>query len=130
MRHKHNNGFVLLMVVAMIPLIGMIAAVMTVNSRHLLIQTRLEELNLLAKTACDSGIAWAKCHPDEIRTLSSEHPITLMIDHPQKNTDCVIDCVKRDTAGIQVRITGRAGDKRFEQEFHKELFIALPVLRN
>jgi hypothetical protein len=130
MSQKHNNGFVLLMVVAMIPLIGMIAALMTVNSRHLLIQTRLEELNLLAKTACDSGIAWTKCHPEEIRTIRSDQPVTLAIEHPQKNVICVIDFVSRDTAGIRVHITGQAVDKRFRQEFQQYLLVPLPALKD
>jgi hypothetical protein len=122
-KRKRSNGFVLLLVVSLIPLIGVVSAVLLVNSRHLLVSVRMEELRLRAQMACRSGQDWALQNQTDIAALTADRPITLTID---ERLTCVIDFVSRDGSGTTVTITGHAAHERFGSDYERQMFIHAP----
>lgn len=127
MRNRRRNGFILLLVVALIPLIGVMSAVLTVNSRNLLIHTRLEELEFRAKAAFDSGTAWVWAHQSDENWFASDEGVVLEIkDDDDDDVTCTIRMVSRDAMHMIVQVTGKATDSRFSQEYQEEIVIGSP----
>lgn len=122
MKSKNNHGFILLLVIALIPLIGVMSAVLMVNSRHLQVQTRIEELSLRAKMACESGLLWAQSHKERIASDNSRRQIVLNVDDAN-NVSCTITVASRDDSQTVVQITGSASDRHFTRQFEKKLVI-------
>ena len=119
MRQIHNRkGFILLMAVALIPLIGMVSVVLTANSRQLLTQSRRLAVKTHAQLACESGIAWIKNNPDKNVALSKNHPIILEIDHKDKTITCHLELISQTDNQSVFNVTGQAEDKRFSYEYH------------
>ncbi|RKY04926.1 MAG: hypothetical protein DRP56_09500, partial [Planctomycetota bacterium] len=81
-QQHHRKGFVLLLVVALIPLIGMASIVLTANSRQLLTQSRRLAVKTHAQLACESGIVWIENNTK--KSLTNNHPVILQIDHKDK----------------------------------------------
>ena len=81
-RTEHQKGFILLMVVALIPLLGMAAIVLTSNSRQILTNTRRATLKTHAQFACESGIAWIEKNTEN--ALTNNKLLVLEIDNKDK----------------------------------------------
>ena len=117
MRQKHNRkGFVLLLVVALIPLIGMVSVVLTANSRQLLTQSRRLAIKTHAQLACESGIVWIEKNTK--KSIINNHPIVLQIDHKDKTITCRLELISQTDKQSVFSVTGRAEDKRFSYEHH------------
>jgi len=121
MRQMHNRkGFILLLVVALIPLIGMASVVLTANSRQLLTQSRRLAVKTHAQLACESGIAWIVKNTEN--TLTKDQPFVLEIDHKDKIITCTIERVSQADKQSVFNVTGYAEDKRFSYK-HPQQFI-------
>jgi len=120
MTRNRKNGFILILVVALIPLIGVISAVLTVNSRNLLVRVRLEGLQQQARGAVDSGLAWAAVHPRQVAALETARPIILTLEtHPEAT--CEIALISSDRAQTVVQVTGHVTDSRFSATHRQTL---------
>ncbi len=116
-RIKRKNGFVLLLVVTMIPLIGVVIALMTANSKNLMVQTRTTSLQAHAQNACHSGLAWARQNPEKIKSLAPKKTILLTIQNENTHIYCHVDRILTDTGETEFQITGHAEDKRFSAKY-------------
>ena len=116
---KHQKGFVLLMVIALIPLLGMASVVLTSNSRQILTITRRSALKTHALFACESGIAWIEKNPE---SLAKDQPVILEIDHEEKVITCTVERVSQVSDQSTFTVTGHAEDKRFSYE-HRQQFV-------
>ena len=119
-RTKHQKGFILLMVVALLPLLGMASIVLTSNSRQILTNTRRVALKTHAQLACESGIAWVKKNTPD--TLTKDQPLVLEIDHKDKIITCTIKLVSQVSNQSTFTVTGYAEDKRFSYK-HPQQFV-------
>jgi type II secretory pathway pseudopilin PulG len=115
---QRQKGFILLLVIAMIPLLGMASVVLTSNSRQILTNTRRAALKTQARFACESGIAWIKTNTPE--THAKEQPIVLEISPQDKNITCIIELVSRTDKQSVFKITGHAEDKRFSNDYSEQ----------
>ena len=114
MRQTHNRkGFILLLVISLIPLIGMVSVVLTANSRQLLIQSRRLAIKTHAQLACESGIVWIE---NNTQSLTNNHPVILQIDHKDKTITCRFELISQTDKQSVFNVTGRAEDKRFSYE--------------
>ncbi len=120
-RIKRKNGFVLMLVVTMIPLVGMVIAIMTSNSKGLLHRTRTGTLQVHAQNACQSGLAWAKQNPGQIKSLTPEKPITLSLQNNNSQIYCLIEQTPGETGENVFQVTGYARDKRFSAKYSRPL---------
>lgn len=107
---RHQKGFVLLLVIALIPLFGMAATVLTANSRQILTQTRRSALKTQAQLACESGIAWLEANG---RNVTYDQPITLTIDHEKMTVKCHLEVISQTDGQTTFAVTGSAEDNRF-----------------
>lgn len=124
MRHiKRKNGFILLLVVAMIPLVGMVLAIIGANSQSLMTQTRMEELRMQAENACYSGMAWVRLNPAKINSLTSQNPITLTIENTAKRSHCLIERLPQSSGQDTLQITGHVEDNRFSANERKQMLL-------
>ena len=114
---RRNRGFILLLVVAMIPLVGMVIAVMATHSKTLAFETDRAELQVHADNACDSGIAWTRQNRPAVRALSSGQAVDLILKEGSRPMTCVIT---RNDRG-EVVITGLAADGRFTARKSRQL---------
>ncbi len=119
-RTKHQKGFILLMVVALIPLLGMASIVLTSNSRQILTNTRRAALKTHAQLACESGIAWVKKNTPN--TLTKDQPLVLRIDHKDKIITCRLELTSQTDRQSVFNVTGYAEDKRFSYN-HPQQFV-------
>lgn len=119
-RTRRQKGFILLLVVAMIPLLGMVAVVLTSNSRQIITQTRRHAIALDAQLACESGIAWIRTHRAD--SLSAIKPRELRIDHNNKNITCTIELTSKTDTQAVFTVTGYAEDKCFSIK-HQQQYI-------
>jgi hypothetical protein len=110
---NRQNGFILMLVIVMIPLIGMVLAIVSANSKTLMIQTRSGELHLRAQNACQSGLAWAKLNRSQLWKLDAEKPLTLMIGDSHTKNTCSIVRQRQDNTEEIFEITGRAEERGF-----------------
>ena len=115
---KHQKGFILLLVIALIPLLGMASIVLTSNSRQILTNTRRAALKTRARLACESGIAWLEKNETGI---GKDQPLVLEIDHEKKAIICMIELASQTDQQSTFTVTGRAEDKRFSYE-HSQQF--------
>ena len=113
-RTRRQKGFVLLMVVALIPLLGMAAVVLTSNSRQILTNTRRTALKTHAQLACESGIAWIEKNTQA--DIAKNQPLVLEIDRKSKIITCTIERTSQSDDESIFTVTGRAEDKRFSYE--------------
>ncbi len=117
MRQTHNRkGFILLLVISLIPLIGMVSVVLTANSRQLLTQSRRLAVKTHAQLACESGLEWIKSRPENAPSLAQDHPVILQIDHKDIIITCTIERVSQADKQSVFNVTGYAEDKRFSYE--------------
>jgi len=114
-QQHHRKGFVLLLVVALIPLIGMASMVLTANSRQLLTQSRRLAVKTHAQLACESGIVWIENNPQKSPT--NNHPVILQLDHKDKTITCRLELISQTDKQSVFTVTGRAEDKRFSYEY-------------
>ncbi len=116
MRQKHNRkGFILLLVISLIPLIGMVSVVLTANSKQLLIQSRRLAIKTHAQLACESGIVWIENNPQ--KSLTNNHLVILQIDHKDKTITCRLELTSQTDKQSVFTVTGYAKDKRFSYEY-------------
>ena len=113
-RTKKQKGFILLLVIALIPLLGMAAVVLTSNSRQILANTRRTAIRTHAQLACESGIAFLKANPQNVP--GPNRPLVLEIDDAEKIINCTIEFVSETTEQSEFKITGHANDKRFSYD--------------
>ena len=116
-RHK---GFILVLVIAIMPLIGMAGIVLTSNSRQMLAVTTRAALSTHAQLACESGIAWIAAGNSE--AMAEDQSIVLGIEHKNKIITCTIERVCRTDQQSVFMITGNAQYSRFSAN-HQERFI-------
>lgn len=119
-RIRRQKGFILLLVVAMIPLLGMAAVVLTSNSRQIVTQTRRHAIALDAQLACESGIAWIKTYRAD--SLLANKPRVLRIDHDNKYITCTVELTSKTDTQAVFTVTGYAEDKRFSMK-HQQQYI-------
>lgn len=119
-RTRRQKGFILLLVVAMIPLLGMAAVILTLNSRQIFTQTRRYAIALDAQLACESGIAWIKTNP--VDSLSINQPRVLKIDHDNKIITCTIELTIKTASQTVFTITSYVEDKRFSKK-HQQQYV-------
>ncbi|MBL7214182.1 MAG: hypothetical protein ISS71_00740 [Phycisphaerae bacterium] len=121
-----KNGFILLLVIAMIPLIGMVLAIIMTNSNLLIIRTRRGELQAQAQNACLSGQAWAQQNREKVQLLVPEDPIILTIEDGIRHINCRIERVQDMTNGEMLLIIGHAEDSRFSVDYKlQNVFLTL-----
>ena len=120
-QNQRKNGFILLMVVVMIPLVGMAAVVLTSNSRHIIAQTRRNAVSVHARSAAESGIAWLNIHGP--KAVTTNRPVVLQIDHPDKTITCCIEQASQNGQQTIFKVTGRAEDKRFSNEYEEQYIL-------
>jgi len=119
--NKRKNGFILLIVVSMIPLIGMVLAIMTANSKSLMIWTRKEELHIQADNACQSGLAWARQNPEKIQPLDTAEPFSLSLNKNGKQITCFIKVLPLSEGRYAIQVTGHAEDGFFSEECRSQI---------
>ena len=110
-RTRRQKGFILLLVIALIPLLGVASIVLTANSRQILTNTRRAALKTHARLACESGIAWIEKNPE---SLAKDQPLVLEID--TKSITCTIELLSQENNESTFTVTGGAEDKRFSYE--------------
>ena len=121
MRHKRNKkGFVMLLVVSLIPLLGITSLVLTANSKQLLTQSRRLAVKTHAQLACESGIAWLE--KNTAKSVTKDRPVVLEIDHEDKIITCTIELVSQTDKEAVLNVTGYAEGKRFSYE-HSQQFV-------
>jgi hypothetical protein len=114
-----QKGFVLLLVIALIPLLGMASVVLTSNGRQILTNTRRAALKTHAQLACESGVEWVKKNNASVK---EGQPTILIIGHESKNITCCVELISRANGQSVFNLTGYAEDKRFSYK-HSEEFI-------
>ena len=119
-RTEHQKGFILLMVVALIPLLGMAAIVLTSNSRQILTNTRRATLKTHAQFACESGIVWIEKNTEN--ALTNNKLLVLEIDNKNKIITCSIELISRAENQSTFTVTGSAEDRRFSYK-HLQQFV-------
>lgn len=115
-KRKQQKGFILLLVIAMIPLIGMVMAIMTANCKTLTFQTRSAELELKAENACLSGLAWIKHNPAKTDALPSASPLTLTLEAKPVKIHCLIEHNGQE----KFQITGYAEEGRYSADCRRQ----------
>ena len=118
-RTRRQKGFILLLVIALIPLLGMAGIVLTANSRQMLTNTRRTALKTHARLACESGIAWIEKNKTGV---TKDRPLALEIDHKNKTITCTVKLVSQTDDQSTFAVTGTAEDKRFSYE-HSQQFL-------
>ena len=119
-RTRRQKGFILLLVIALIPLLGMASVVLTANSKQILTNTRRAALKTHARLACESGIAWIEMKTQN--TLTKDQPLVLEIDHKDKIITCTIELTSQTDLQSVFNVTGYAEDKRFSYN-HPQQFV-------
>ncbi|MDH4202261.1 MAG: hypothetical protein OEV87_05155 [Phycisphaerae bacterium] len=114
---KHQKGFILLLVIALIPLLGMASIVLTSNSRQILTNTRRAALKTHARLACESGIAWLEQNKTGV---AKNQPVVLEIGHESKTITCTIELVSHADSQSVFNVTGHAEDKRFSNDYSEQ----------
>ena len=112
---QNRKGFILLLVISLIPLIGMVSVVLTANSRQLLTQSRRLAVKTHAQLACESGIVWIKNNTK--KSITNNHPVVLQIDHKDKTITCRLELISQTDKQLVFTVTGQAKDKRFSYEY-------------
>lgn len=118
-RTRRQKGFILLLVVAMIPLLGMASIVLTANSRQIITNTRRASLKTHARSACGSGIAWIA---KNYESLAKDRPLVLKIDHKAKTISCTVELISQTDNQSVFTVIGNAEDKLFSYE-HSQQFV-------
>lgn len=126
MKIKRKRGFILLLVVPILALIGMVLGVVAVNSRSLIIQTRRGELRLKAENAYQSGLSWIGRNADELEQLISEEPVILTLEAGQAPVRCRIERMGNATEGQILQITGYAEDGRYSITVKHQRAVPVP----
>lgn len=72
-----NNGFVLVLVITVIALIGVIMFVLTASANDLQFQSNRAYLQAAERNLTASGLAWAKCNVGDSKTRISDGPTSL-----------------------------------------------------
>ena len=119
-RTKHQKGFILLLVISLLPLLGMASIVLTSNSRQILTNTRRAALKTHAQLACESGIAWLEKNTQN--TIIKDQPLILEIDHKEKIITCRLELILQTDDQSTFTVTGYAEDKHFSYK-HPQQFI-------
>ena len=120
-RSRHQNGFVLLMVVMLIPLLGMAAVVLTSNSKQILTNTRRTALKTQAQLAAESGIAWLEKNTQN--AVTKDQPLVLEIDHKEKIITCRLELTSQTDDQSTFNVTGYAEDKRFSYKYPQQFIL-------
>lgn len=119
-RTRRQKGFMLLLIVAMMPLLGMAGVVLTSNSRQMLAVTTRTALNIHAQLAWESGVEWIAAR--RRNSIMDDQPIVLQIDHKNKKITCTIKQISRTDQQTVFLITGYAEYSRFSAK-HQQQFI-------
>jgi hypothetical protein len=117
---KHQKGFILLLVIALIPLLGMASIVLTSNSRQILTNTRRSTLKTQSRFACESGVAWIKENPQHLP--AKNQPLVLEIENTDKKVNCTIELISQTREQSKLKIIGHAEDKRFSN-YHQQQYV-------
>lgn len=117
---KRNNGFILMIVIVLIPLIGLAMAVFSANTKILTYSIRIEQLQQHAKDACRSGMAWAAVNQSK---LEDEKTMVLTIDESAAPIRCSITLISKDDISKLYEITGFAADGRYHAHHKEQLLI-------
>ncbi len=116
---KRSKGFVLILVIALIPLLGMASIVLTSNSRQILTNTRRAALKTQARLACESGIAWLEQNTQH--NFIGNEPFVLKIDHQEQVITCTITLISKADNQSVFTITGSAKDKLFSCKHQRQM---------
>ena len=122
---RRHQGFILLLVVAMIPLVGMAMAILSVNSKTLAFETGRGALQTHAEQACESGIAWVQLNSNRIRTLEPQKPIQLPLAHERLTLTCSIELIRDNGSDRMIAVTGYAEDSRFTRHVSRQLTVSI-----
>jgi hypothetical protein len=117
-RTQHQKGFILLLVIALIPLLGMASVVLTSNSRQILTNTRRTALKTQARFACESGIAWIQQNAQ--KSIIQNQPVILQIDPKGKTITCTIEVVSQTDNQSVFNVTGHVEDIRFSNDYSEQ----------
>lgn len=120
-KKRNNRGFILLLVVALIPLVGMVVAIISTNSKTLAFQTRRGLLKIHAQNACDSGVVWANLNRQSLGTLKPGEPLTLPIPYKRLTISCEIEIIEQLDRERVVQITGFAKDNRLSHHVSRKI---------
>lgn len=114
-RTHRKNGFILLLVVAIIPLVGAAAIALTYNSRHILATTRRSTLKTQARLAAESGAAWLITNRAAL--AKTNWPVTLEMPVDGQTVTCRIEQANSDFGEPFLTVTGTAADRRFSSRY-------------
>ncbi len=120
---RRNRGFILLLVVAMIPLVSMVLAIISVNSKTLAFETRRNALQIHAQQACESGQAWASLNKEALGSLTPQKPIDLPITHERLTLTCSIKLIGQNSTERLIEISGTAEDTRLKSHVSRQLTV-------
>lgn len=121
---NRKNGFILLLAIAMIPLVGVVLAVLAANSKILTLYTRREVLRADAENAALSGLAWVRKNPQEAKSLAPGEPMLLTIaDGTARQVRCRIELDRSTAEGAVLYIIGHAEDNRFSVDEERRVIL-------
>ena len=124
---QRENGFILLLVIAMIPLLGMATVVLTANSKQILTNTRRSVLKTRARFACESGIAWINENRQQLPAKNK--PLVLEIENTDKQINCTIELISQTGKQSKFKIIGHAEDKRFSNEYSQQYSLSSDAIQ-
>jgi hypothetical protein len=67
---KRNTGFIMLIVICILALIGMYMIVLTADANIFVLQSNRAHLEACRQNLIASGLAWAKKNPDTLKTAT------------------------------------------------------------
>lgn len=121
---NRKKGFILMLVVGMIPLVGMVLAILAANSKMLAAQTRREMLRTQAENASQSGLAWITQNRGTLPSLlGEEKAVLLSLEDGVRPITCRIERVGEVTEGNVFYIIGHAEEGTFSAEDKRQVVI-------
>ena len=123
---NRKNGFILLLVIAMIPLVGMVVAILNTNSKTLTFRIRRELLQTKAEDAALSGLAWARRNPEEVQKLSPETPLFLSVEEGPGQVYSRLERIHNTGGEDILQISGHAEEGAFSADVKHRLILSAP----
>ena len=114
MKHRQQNGFVLLLVVVAIALIGAEMFVLTSSSNQILFQSDTAYLQAIERNLVTSGLAWARRNMNNEGIETFNRPIELDVASMNiygATLSVHIDTAKDEEAEVQIE-TSSSRDRR------------------
>lgn len=117
---RQQKGFVLIIIIILLPLLGVASVVLVSNSRLILTNTRRAALKTHAQLACESGIEWLKKNRNAV---VKEQPVILEIDHKSKIITCRLELVSKVESQSVFNVMASAEDKRFSYQYSQQFIM-------